>query len=215
MAISLCSTLAAVALLQGTAAPGDSAAPRVQPPADSTDGRAQMALARAYLQRLAAAAAGGAAADTAWAHRMLDTADRALSRAAVALGAPGASPTGDTARVLRVRVWSARALLAWERGGLRLGPDAWGPLPTDLRLSPLLEELGENLLRACPAGGVLLTAADADSYAAWYMRFVRGLRPDLLVIPLTVWRGDSLFRARAARDLKLGRTAAAAGWLGE
>ncbi len=205
--------LAAVALLQGTAAPGDSSAPRVAAAPDSVEGRAQVALARAYLQRVAASP-GGAAADTAWAHRMLDTADQALARAAVTLGAPGASPTGDTARVLRVLVWSERALLAWERGGLRLGPDAWGPLPTDLRLSPVLEELGENLLRACPAGGMLLTAAEADSYAAWYMRFVRGLRPDLLVIPLAVWRGDALFRSRATRDLKLGRKAAAGGWLG-
>src|SRR5438034_10880566 len=50
-----------------------------------------------------------------------------------------------------------------------------------LRVPPVLDELGENLLRACPAGGVLLTAGDADFYAAWYMRFARGLRPDLLV----------------------------------
>jgi len=220
MGISLCSTLVVAAIVQGTAASpppapaGDTGALRMQRAPDSTDGRAQVALGRAYLQRFEAAHARGVVRDTMWARRVLDTADEVLTRAAIALGspAPGASPTGDSARVLRVRVWSERALLAWHRG-LRLGPDTWGPLPSDLRLSPVLEELGENLLRACPAGGALLTAADADSYAAWYMRFVRGLRPDLLVIPLAVWRRDSLFRVRAAADLRLGRRARAEGWL--
>src|SRR2546430_17271596 len=75
----------------------------------------------------------------------------------------------------------------------------------DLRVPPVLDELGENLLRACPAGGVLLTAGDADFYAAWYMRFARGLRPDLLVIPLAAWRSDPVLRARLVADLKLGR----------
>jgi|SRR5438132_3335597 len=224
MGISLCSALVAVAVVQGTAGPplpppapspplGDTGAPRAQPAPDSTDGRAQVALGRAYLQRFDAAHGGRGPRDTLWARRVLDTADQALTRAALTLGAPGASPTGDTARVLRVRVWSERARLAWARGGLALGPDTWGPLPADLRLSPVLEELGENLLRACPAGGALLTAADADSYAAWYMRFARGLRPDLLVVPLAVWRGDSLFRARAATDLRLGRRGRGGGWL--
>src|SRR5205809_830132 len=74
----------------------------------------------------------------------------------------------------------------------------------DLRVPPVLDELGENLLRACPAGGVLLTAGDADFYAAWYMRFARGLRPDLLVLPLAAWRSDAVLRARLMADLKLG-----------
>src|SRR3989441_32663 len=126
--------------------PRDTGAPRAPAAPDSTIGRAQVALGRAYLQRFDAAHAGGARRDTMWARRVLDTADEALTRAALTLGSPGASPTGDTARVLRVRVWSERALLAWDRGGLALGPDTWGPLPTDLRLSPVLEELGENLL---------------------------------------------------------------------
>ncbi len=79
----------------------------------------------------------------------------------------------------------------------------------------MLEELGENLLRACPTGGALLTAGDADSYAVWYMRFARALRPDLLVLPLAAWRSDALLRARLARDLKLARRSADDAWLGE
>src|SRR5438034_11578489 len=43
----------------------------------------------------------------------------------------------------------------WEAGGVGVGVETWGPLPMDLRVPPVLDELGENLLRACPAGGVL------------------------------------------------------------
>ena len=79
----------------------------------------------------------------------------------------------------------------------------------------MLEELGENLLRACPTWGVLLTAHAADSYAAWYMRFSRGLRPDLLVVPLAAVRSDPVLQARLARDLKPGRRSGSAAWLPE
>src|SRR5207253_3595678 len=90
-----------------------------------------------------------------------------------------------------------------------------GTAAMDLRVPPVLDELGENLLRACPAGGVLLTAGDADFYAAWYMRFARGLRPDLLVLPLAAWRSDAVLRARLMADLKLGRRGGADAWLAE
>jgi hypothetical protein len=204
MAISLCSALLAAAALQGRGL-------------DSLDARGQMALGRAYLQRFDESHSRIPHADTAWQRSVLDTAETALTRAAETLDAAGSSVEADSARVLRVRVWSNRARMAWERGGLRLGPDVWGPIPTDLRLPPVLEELGENLLRACPAGGVLLTAGDADSYAAWYMRFVRGLGTDRVVVPFSVWRDDPQFRRRAAADLKLGKRGAEGGdaWLKE
>jgi hypothetical protein len=180
---------------------------------EPSDGRGWAALGRGYVASLTADRTGRTRRDTVWTLAVLDSADRALARAATLLGAAGVSPEGDSARVLRVQVWSERALLAWERGGIARGVESWGPVPTDLRLSPVLEELGENLLRACPAHGVLLTAAATDSYAAWYMRYARGLRADLLVVPLSVWRGDSLFRVRAAADLKLGAAGRGEGWL--
>ena len=37
------------------------------------------------------------------------------------------------------------------------------------------------------------------------MRFARGLRPDVLTVPLAAWRGDSVLRGRIAADLKLPR----------
>src|SRR3989442_808197 len=56
--------------------------------------------------------------------------------------------------------------------------------------------------RAWLRWGVLSTASEADSYAAWYLRFSRGLRTDVLIVPLAAWRSDSLLRARVAADLK-------------
>jgi len=222
MATFLCSAAALAALLQAPSAPPPSpsdslAALRERVARDSLDGAGWLLVGRGYLQ-LAQEAHGRAhraEADSAWARAALDTAEAALVRTVALAGPVGASAAGDSARVLRVGVWAARSRLTWEEGGIAAALDAWGPLPTDLRVPAVLEELGENLLRACPAGGALLTAGEADSYAAWYMRFARGLRPDLLVLPLAAWRSDALLRARLARDLKLARHSPDDGWLGE
>ena len=150
--------------------PSDSlAALRERAARDSTDGAAWLLVGRGYLQ-LAEEAHGRVhrgEVDSAWARAALDTAEVALARAAALAGPVGASPAGDSARVLRVAVWAARSRLTWEQGGITAELDAWGPLPTDLRVPAVLEELGENLLRACPPGGALLTAGEADSDAAW------------------------------------------------
>src|SRR5437660_10823716 len=222
MATFLCSAAALAALLQAPAAPPPSpsdslAALRERVARDSLDGAGWLLVGRGYLQ-LAEEAHGRAhraEADSGWARAALDTAEAALVRAVALAGPVGASAAGDSARVLRVGVWAARSRLTWEEGGIAAALDAWGPLPTDLRVPAVLEELGENLLRACPASGALLTAGEADSYAAWYMRFARGLRPDLLVLPLAAWRSDAVLRARLMADLKLGRRGGADAWLAE
>src|SRR6266550_2169059 len=198
MATSLCSALLLVTLLQAPpppAPPEDSLATlRGRAARDSTDAQLWLLMGRAYLG-LGTEAHGAT-------HRSSE--DSIWTRAVL-----------DTARVFRVGTWAARSWLGWESGGLDAGVDEWGPLPLDLRVPPVLDELGENLLRACPAGGVLLTAGDADFYAAWYMRFARGLRPDLLVVPLAAWRSDAVLRAQLAADLKLKTHAGADAWLGE
>ena len=222
MATFLCSVAALAVLVQAPSSPPPSpsdslAALRERVARDSTDGAGWLLVGRGYLQ-LAEEAHGRAhraEADSAWARAALDTAEAALVRAATLVGSAGGSAAGDSARVLRVAVWAARSRLTWEENGIAAALDAWGPLPTDLRVPAVLEELGENLLRACPTGGALLTSGEADSYAAWYMRFARGLRPDLLVLPLAAWRSDALLRARLARDLKLGRRTPDDVWLGE
>jgi len=208
MGTFLFKALLAAALVQDSLA-----LPRGRVARNPNDGQAWAALGHVYLDLLTADRSGKSRRDTVWTHAILDSADRAFARAAAALGSVGVSPAGDSARVFRVQVWSERAVFGWEVGGLAHGADVWGPVPADLRLSPVLEELGENLLRACPAHGVLLTAAPADSYAAWFLRYVRGLRPDLLVVPLIVWRTDAAFRIRAAADLRLGPAGRGDGWL--
>jgi hypothetical protein len=199
------------------AAPADSLAVlRDRAARDSTDPRGWLSVGRAYLdfEPEARGSARVAREDSGWARARLDTAEAALVRAAALAGPAGASGVEDSARVWRVAVWAARSRLAWAARGSAAGPDLWGPLPQDLRIPAVLEELGENLLRACPTRGVLLTAGAADSYAAWYMRFARGLRPDLLVLPLAAWRSDRALRARLALDLQLGRRSEGDGWLG-
>src|SRR3989454_1458531 len=226
MATSLCSALVLVTLLQAppptppapSASPEDSLATlRGRASRDSTDAQLWLLMGRAYLG-LGTEAHGAthrASEDSVWTRAVLDTAEEALARAAALAGPLGSSTVGDSARVFRVGAWAARSWLGWEAGGVGVGVETWGPLPIDLRVPPVLDELGENLLRACPAGGVLLTAGDADFYAAWYMRFARGLRPDLLVVPVAAWRSDAVLRARLATDLKLRARTGADAWLGE
>jgi hypothetical protein len=168
-------------------------------PADSTDGPAWLEFGRAYVQLVAAYHAHRVPADPAWARAALDTAELAFARAS---GYGRGTRTADSAQVFRVYLWGQKALLAWEAGGTEAATTAWLGLPETLRLPPVLEELGENLLRACPRHGILLTAGDADTYAAWYMRFARGLRPDLLVLPLAAWTGDSILRGRVLREAR-------------
>ena len=148
---------------------------------DSLNATAWLQLGRAYLRR--------SVDDTATSRAALDTADLALARA-IGLGSGGVA---DSASTFRLFAWGERAVLAWRVAG---SPDAaetvWGLLPDDARLTPALEELGENLLRACPERGLLLTADDADTYAASYLRYVRGLRPDVTVMPLAFWPAAEL-----------------------
>ena len=168
-------------------------------PTDSTDGEAWLGVGRAYVQLVSGYHLHRGAADTAWARAALDTAEQAFARAArFGRGTRAA----DSAQVFRVYIWGQRALLAWETGGAEAATAAWQALPEALRLPPLLEELGENLLRACLHQGVLLTAGDVDTYAAWYMRFARGLRPDLLILPLATWSTDTAFRGRVLRETR-------------
>ena len=169
--------------------------------ADSTDGPAWLQLGRFYLER-------GAdyhthrkpmTVDTVWAHATLDTAQLAFERAArVSAG----TRTADSARVYRVFAFGELAYVDWEAAGIAAATLTWHTLPADLKLPSVLEELGENLLRACPHQGILFTADELDTQAAWYLRFSRGLRPDLMIVPFDRWRGDSVLRNRALRELR-------------
>ncbi|HWC74826.1 MAG TPA: hypothetical protein VG454_12905, partial [Gemmatimonadales bacterium] len=169
--------------------------------ADSTDGSAWLDVGRYYLTVSANyhAHKKPVALDTVVAHAILDTAQLAFDRSArLSTG----TRTADSARVYRVYAFGERAYVDWESGGTAAATLAWHGLPENLRLPPVLEELGENLLRACPHQGILFTAGEMDTQAAWYLRFARGLRPDLIVLPLDRWKSDSVLRNRVLRELK-------------
>src|SRR2546427_7973332 len=169
--------------------------------ADSTDGPAWLDLGRAYLQRAADyhTHRKPMTVDTVWAHATLDTAQLAFERAA---RWSAGTRTADSARVYRVYVFGEWAYVDWEAAGSAAATLTWHTLPEGLRVPPVLEELGENLLRACPHQGMLFPAGEADTQTAWYLRFSRGLRPDLTIVPFERWRGDSVLRNRVLRELR-------------
>src|SRR5262245_16485109 len=191
-----------LALLQ-TPAPPDSLRAELwaRVTADSTDGPAWLELGRFYLQRSAEyhAHRKPVVVDTVAAHGTLDTAQVAFDRAI--RWSPG-TRTADSARVFRVYAVGEKAYVDWETGGSAEATLTWNTLPETLRLPSVLEELGENLLRACPHQGLLLTAGETDTQAAWYLRFSRGLRPDLMIVPFDRWRGDTVLRNRVLRELR-------------
>jgi hypothetical protein len=204
MATSLCSAVLAVLLVQSPGTPHEDslrASLWSRVTADSTNGPAWLELGRVYLERGADyhAHKQPTPVDTVLAHALLDTAQLAFDHAVRA--SPG-TRTADSARVFRIYSFGERAAVDWEAGGTSAATVAWHALPEGLRLPPVLEELGENLLRACPHEGVLFTAGELDTEAAWYLRFSRGLRPDLVVVPFERWRTDSVLRNRVLRDWK-------------
>jgi len=207
MATFLSSVLALVVQVSADPAAGapraDSAAAlRANVARDSSDGRAWFDLARALLAGASEyhRHADPDGRDTAGLRAALDSAEFAFARAARLLAEAGAR---DSAGVLRVAARAERSFLDWEQSGLAAAAASWSEGADEVRLPPLLEELGENLLRACPRGGVLLTAGPVDTYAAWYMHFGRAMRRDLVILPLTAWRADAVFRRRVTRDLKV------------
>lgn len=200
MATFLSSVLALV--VQASSHSPAGAALRANVARDSSDGRAWFDLARALLVGSSEyhRHADLEGRDAVWLRATLDSAEFAFSRAGQLLTASGAR---DSAGVFRVATHAERSFLVWEQSGLVAAAASWMDWAGGVRLPPLLEELGENLLRACPRGGVLLTAGPVDTYAAWYMHFGRAMRRDLVIVPLPMWRADAVFRRRVTRDLKV------------
>lgn len=90
-----------------------------------------------------------------------------------------------------------------ERGVMLAEDSGWAAAlrsrvrPPATPLPPYVVELGDNLLRSCPAGGVLLTGGDLEALSVWYgstdpaAMTIIPLRPDL-------YATDSVYRARMA-----------------
>ena len=167
---------------------------------DSGNAAAWLALGRAQLRASEAYHVHAGPPDTAWVRGILLSAEAAFGRAATLR--PGLG-LGDSAATYRVMARGDLATLAWELGGTAALDTAWQGLPTGSRLPPVLEELAENLLRACPPHAVLFTDNDVVSAAAQYLRFNHDIRPDLLTVPMPRYRSDSTFAARVAKDAGL------------
>src|SRR3989454_11329772 len=156
MATFLSSVVLAAALSQAPGGPPAATGPdaiaaaQARVAQDSGDGRAWLALGRAYLTAFDEAQARRARSDSGAPRAALDGAEQALARAAALLGPAGASAEGDSARGLRGAGWSGRARLAGDGGGVRAGTGAGGPPPPDLRPAPGLAGRGGTPVRACP-----------------------------------------------------------------
>ncbi|HYK09887.1 MAG TPA: hypothetical protein VEV39_03735 [Gemmatimonadales bacterium] len=167
---------------------------------DSGDAAAWLALGRAQLRAADAYHTHAGPPDTAWARSTMLSAEMAFGRAAALR--PGLG-LGDSASTFRVMAREDLAILSWELGDTTAVDSVWQEIPTGSRLPPVLEELAENLLRACPPHAVLLTDNDVVSAAAEYLRFNHDIRPDLLTVPLNRYRTDSVFSIRVAKDAGL------------
>lgn len=167
---------------------------------DSGDAVAWLALGRAQLRAADAYHAHAGPPDTAWARGTILSAEMAFDRAEALR--PGLG-LGDSASTFRVMAHQDLAMLSWELGDTAAVDSVWQEIPSGSRLPPVLEELAENLLRACPPRAVLFTDNDVVSAAASYLRFNHGIRPDLLPVPMTRYRTDSVFSMRVAKDAGL------------
>lgn len=105
----------------------------------------------------------------------------------------------DTARVERAIVEMDRAISPMESGGW-LVPPGRGALEVP-PLPPFVLELGRNLVRSCPARGVLVTGNDLEAVATWYAVVVEDRRQDLLLVRPELYAGDPAYRAQAAKHL--------------
>jgi len=203
MAAFLFRALLAVHLAQGQVpSPESLAVLGARVARDSGDAAAWMALGRAQLRAADAYHTHAGPPDTAWARGIILSAESALGRA-VALR-PGLG-LGDSAATFRVMARADLAALAWEINDTLAVDSVWAAVPGGSRLPPVLEEMAENFLRACPPHAVLLTDNDVVTGATEYLRYNHGIRPDLLAIPMSRYRSDTVFVARAAKDAGLKR----------
>ena len=106
-----------------------------------------------------------------------------------------------------------RVLVAVERATNRVEQVGWADavargLPADeLPLPPVLGELGHNLLASCASRGVLVTGSLVETAAAWGVRLLDGVRPDLVLLRPDLYSWDARYRFAMARVLEVDSTA--------
>jgi hypothetical protein len=105
-----------------------------------------------------------------------------------------------------------RVIVAMERATLRVETAGWDSLATwrlpteEIPLTPVLAELGRNLLASCGRNGVLLTGSSvAEAAAVWGIR-LQGDRSDLVLLRPDMYQSDQRYRTRMAAALGVDST---------
>jgi hypothetical protein len=113
-----------------------------------------------------------------------------------------------------------RVVVAMERATLRVEAAGWDSLATwrvpfeQLPLTPVLAEMGRNLLASCARNGVLLTDSSAVAAAAvWGIR-LQGERSDIVLLRPDMYQSDLRYRGRMATVLGVDSTSDLAAALG-
>ncbi len=105
----------------------------------------------------------------------------------------------DTAKVDRGMVEMDRAVSPIEDAGWTI-PPARGALEVPA-LPGFIQELGRNIVRSCPAHGVVVTGNDLEAVAAWYTVVVVDRRQDMVLVRPDLYASDHRYRVRVARML--------------
>lgn len=112
----------------------------------------------------------------------------------------------DSSSVLHAEVEIDRALVVFETLGWTAARLQW-PRISRAELPPELAELGQNLLRSCPAGGVLVTGGDVEALAVWQAALSSRERADVIPLRPDLYVSDAIYRARVAEQLQVDPTA--------
>ena len=108
----------------------------------------------------------------------------------------------DSSSVMLAEVEVDRALVVFEALGWAAARSQWQRM-TRSQHPPELAELGQNLLRSCPSGGVLVTGGDIEALAVWQAALSSRDRSDVVPLRPDLYVSDAVYRRRAAELLQV------------
>jgi hypothetical protein len=124
-----------------------------------------------------------------------------LDFAATALDQSLRLPT-DSAQLVRAMVEVDRAAAAVEDDGWRAMRASF-VLPGGVDPPAYVAEIGRNLVKSCPMGGVLVTGSDLESVGVWTALLEGPDRGDLVLLLASRLAGDSVYRNQMTQALEL------------
>lgn len=108
----------------------------------------------------------------------------------------------DSSSVMHAEVEVDRALVVFEALGWAAARLQW-QRNSRAQLPPEMLGSGQNLLRSCPVGGVLVTGGEIESLAAWQAALETRERADIVPIRPDLYVSDAVYRRRAAGLLQV------------